>query len=222
MASCKQAPWTHASVLRLPADTRLQGLSGTATTSHSSELPAACTREQAIAMLQDHHFFLECDPLMSKIEVLESPPDDGNKSPDIPESVKAVAVPGRPMRYYRVTDVVHTIPAGIWDSNVVSVYEFVDIESGVWVRIKSPLSVSMDTAWEIRPVPGTAADDAPAAQQRLEIFEDVNISCSRLLLGLVKAQCENNWQGIHSKMLERLNREIEERKDKTPQDPSTS
>ncbi len=76
---------------------------------------------------------------------------------------------------------------------MVSTYEFTDTEDGVFVRIRSPLSVVLDTIWTIK---GEDGD--------LEMVEDANISCSRLLVGVVKSQCENGWAKIHAKMIGRL------------------
>lgn len=99
----------------------------------------------------------------------------------------------RPPAVYEVTDRVHALPAGLWDSDVVSTYEFTDLEKGMFVRLRSPLSVMMETVWEVREVEGS-----PGA---LELVEEVNISCSRLLVGVIKGQCEGNWKGIHEKMV---------------------
>lgn len=151
---------------------------------HSSKLPEATTTQQAIAMLQDHEFFLQCDPHMSKFQLVET-----DTPPAIPEKVKPLGE----TKSYQVTDVVHTLPAGLWDSNVVSTYEFTDISDGLFVRIRSPLSVVMDTVWEIKGEAG-----------QLELVEDVFINCSRLLVGVVKGQCESGWQKIHEKMIDRL------------------
>ncbi|KAL2259359.1 hypothetical protein VTK26DRAFT_6984 [Humicola hyalothermophila] len=103
---------------------------------------------------------------------------------------------------YRVTDVVHAIPAGIWDTNVVSTYEFVDVRDGVFVRIRSPLSVVMETFWEVRAVERSGEEGD--GKEVPELVEDVTIRCSRLLVGLVKKECENGWKKIHAKMYKRL------------------
>ncbi|CAI4216299.1 unnamed protein product [Parascedosporium putredinis] len=95
--------------------------------------------------------------------------------------------------FIKLTDRVHALPAGLWDSDVVSTYEFTDLEKGMFVRLRSPLSVMMETVWEVREVEGS-----PGA---LELVEEVNISCSRLLVGVIKGQCEGNWKGIHEKMV---------------------
>ncbi len=108
----------------------------------------------------------------------------------IPESVKPT---GSGEDTYSVTDLVHAVPAGLWDSNVVSVYEFTDTEDGVFVRIRSPLAVVLDTIWTI-----TGEDGS------LEMVEEATIVCSRLLVSFVKSQCEGGWEEIHAKMIARL------------------
>ena len=140
-------------------------------------------------MLHDHDFFLRCDPHLSKCEKLK--PDE---PPAIPDEVKAQLAPGSETQSYSITDIIHTIPAGIWDSNVVSTYEITNITNGLFVRIKSPLSVVMDSIWEIR-----AGEDGA-----LGIYEDIEITCSRLLVGIVKSQCEGGCAHIHAKMFGRV------------------
>lgn len=95
-----------------------------------------------------------------------------------------------PPKLYEVVDRVHALPAGLWDSDVVSTSEVVDLERGIFVRLRSPLSIVMETVWEVREVEGGG----------LELVEESAISCSRLLAGIVKGQCEANWKGIHEKL----------------------
>lgn len=86
-----------------------------------------------------------------------------------------------PTSVYKILDVVENVPKGIWGSNVESKYEFTDTERGLFCRIYSPLSITMDALWEIRD-----AEDGDG----LEVVEEAEIKCSKLLLGLVKGQCE--------------------------------
>ncbi|KXX78711.1 hypothetical protein MMYC01_204580 [Madurella mycetomatis] len=184
---------------------------------HSSRLPKGTTRSQALAMLSDYEFFLSCDPHLDKFESIPNPETELNPPPTLPDSVKSQLRHPPPSQSsppeaasdsaptpvcYRVTDIVHAIPAGIWDTNVVSTYEFTDIRDGVFVRIRSPLSIVMDTFWEVREVDGEGED------QGLELVEDLTIRCSRLLVGIVKGQCEDGWERIHAKMIARLEREV--------------
>ena len=169
------------------------GLNGTATVLHSSKLPQGTTKEQAIKLLlHDHEFFLRCDPHLVKFESIEPEKD---QTSTLPETLQKTDE----MKCYKVTDLVHTLPAGLWDSNVVSTYEMTNIADGLFVRIKSPMSVVMDTIWTIR---------AGEAEGSVELVEDVSINCSKLLVGTVKGLCESGWSKIHAKMIERLDTEV--------------
>jgi hypothetical protein len=159
---------------------------------HTSPIPRTATKAQAVAILHNHEWFLESDPHMSKFEKLPAATD--SKETVVPEAVMAIKI--RDTESYSVTDVLHTLPAGLWDSNVVSTYEFTDLPNGVFVRIRSPMSVVMDTVWTIQNAEG---DDAG-----LVLHEDVTMSSSKLLLGIVKSACETNWTKIHAKMLSKL------------------
>jgi hypothetical protein len=93
---------------------------------------------------------------------------------------------------YKITDRIHALPAGLWDSDVVSASEFTNLDTGVFVRLKSPLAILMETVWEIK------------GEEKLEMVESVRISCSRLLIGTVKGQCEANWRAIHGTLIAKL------------------
>jgi hypothetical protein len=102
---------------------------------------------------------------------------------------------------YRITDIVMAIPAGLWEPTVVSDSEFTDIRDGVFVRLRSPLSVVMETFWEIKEVEGGG----------LELAEEVTIRCSRLLVGLVRKEVENGFEVIHGRFIARLEEELKKR-----------
>lgn len=201
-------------------------LNTTATLSHTTPLPAGTTRPQALALLADHLFFLACDPHMAQHELvppsafsqltpppsvpddvraqIRSPPPSSSSSPPPESSTETTGAEDDdevPLpTCYRVTDVVHAIPAGIWDTRVVSVYEFTLIGDGVFVRIRSPMGVVLETFWRVR-------EDADEGGL-LVLVEDVTVRCSRLLVGIVRGQCEGNWRGIHGKVVARLEREL--------------
>lgn len=208
-----------------------QVLNTTATVQHSSRLPAGTTRAQALAMLWDHEFLIKCDPYLSKYERL--PPAEAaklNPPPCIPDNVKSMlrsqeeqpkpgSEPGQVKKdeeeggeekeekeavpiCYRITDIIHAIPAGLWEPTVVSDSEITDIKDGLFVRLRSPLSVVMETFWQIKEVEGGGG---------LELAEEITIKCSRLLVGLVKKECESGWAEIHGKFIARLEGELKER-----------
>ena len=159
---------------------------------HVTPIPRVVSASKGIELLQGYDFFIKCDPHMIKYEALPNQPEP---SPSIPADRGHVAK-GSP-KCYQVTDKVHALPAGLWDSDVVSTYEFINIEKGVFVRIRSPLNVTMESVWEIKEGP----------EGGLVLSEDILIKCSRLLVPVVKSTCESGWQGIHEKMLAKLQEE---------------
>ncbi|KAK0655686.1 hypothetical protein B0T16DRAFT_451328 [Cercophora newfieldiana] len=159
-------------------------LNTTSTLHHVSQLPPGTTKAQALAMLSDREFFLTCAPSLSRFSAVQNP----TPPPDVPEAIRAQARDDLKTDTFSVTDIVHAMPAGLWDTNVVSTYEITDITDGVFVRIKSPMSISMDTMWEVK--------ESEEGQGRLELVEHIEIRCSRLLMGLVKGECEMGWAKI--------------------------
>ncbi|KAK0632427.1 hypothetical protein B0T14DRAFT_32824 [Immersiella caudata] len=170
-------------------------LNTTATLHHVSSLPEKTTRDQALTMLSDRKFVLECGPAIDKWE-----PTTPSSPPEVPEAYRAQARGPLKTECFTVTDIVHAMPAGLWDTNVVSTYEITNITDGLFVRIKSPMGIVMDTTWEVKDRDGGAG---------LELVEHIEIRCSRLLIGLVKGECEEGWSKIHAKMIARLKEEIE-------------
>ncbi|UZP32629.1 hypothetical protein NXS19_000445 [Fusarium pseudograminearum] len=160
----------------------------TAQIQHISPVPGGTAVSKAVEMLHDHVFFIQCDPYMTKYEALPTP----ELAPSIPDTLELKPV-GQP-KCYSVTDRVHTLPAGLWDSDVVSTYEFIDLERGVFVRTRGPMGLVLETVWEIEETTDGGS----------KIVENVTISCSRLMLGMIKNSCEAGWKGVHGKMLERL------------------
>ncbi|KAI1499181.1 hypothetical protein F5X99DRAFT_294120 [Biscogniauxia marginata] len=180
-------------------------LSGTTTITHATPIPAPVRKGAAVARLQDHEFFLHCDPHYTSHRTLpqESPQQDGDKDKDKDKTDPVAAaretyqLPAdlTPTGGVTVYEVVDHVPNPVWSSTVVSREEFVDFADGLWVRLRSPMGVVMETVWTVRERGG---DDG------LELVEDVKISCSRLLLGIVKGQVEGNWTSIHKKIVDRM------------------
>lgn len=141
-----------------------------------TKLPQGASLQQGVAMLHDKEFFIHCDPCLDKYELLEKEVSD----PALPAD-RVTAAMG-PTSSYKILDIVENIPKGIWGSSVESRYEFTDVERGLFCRIKSPLNVVMDALWEIR-----EAEDG----EGLELVEEADIRCSKLLIGIVKSQCES-------------------------------
>jgi hypothetical protein len=78
------------------------------------------------------------------------------------------------------------MPNPVWSSEIGSREEFVDLEDGMWTRIRSPMGVVMETRWSVT---------------ESELVQDVMIFCNRMLMGIVRGQTEANFDGIHERML---------------------
>lgn len=143
-----------------------------------TKLPAGATQQQAVEMLHDRDFFIHCDPCLDRYEVL----DKDIASPELPAGrVQGIG----PTTSYKIIDIVANVPKGVWGSHVESTYEFTDVERGLFCHIRSPLSIVMEALWEIR-----EAEDGSG----FEIVEEVDIKCSRLLIGSVKGQTEQGGE----------------------------
>ncbi|OTA86782.1 hypothetical protein M434DRAFT_399756 [Hypoxylon sp. CO27-5] len=188
-------------------------LTGTTKMVNTSPIPGDAdghkiTKEAAVTLLHDHDFFLKCEPHYVSHRLL--PPQDSDANVDAATAKRAYQLPpgvdplGSPaVKLYEVVD---HVPNPVWSSSVVSKEEFVDLKDGLWVRIRSPLAVVMETKWTIRERKGSEGDEGEAEGEKggWELVEDVDISCSKLLMAIVKAQVDNNWKGIHSKIVGRL------------------
>ncbi|KAI0102330.1 hypothetical protein F4776DRAFT_648776 [Hypoxylon sp. NC0597] len=157
------------------------------------------TKKAAVALLHDHEFFLKCDPHYVSHRVLSPQhPDDAasaKRAYQLPAGVEPLGSP-----VVKLYEVIDHVPNPVWSSSVVSKEEFVDLKDGLWVRIRSPLAVVMETKWTIRERKGGEGEE----EGGLELVEEVDITCSKLLLAIVKAQVDNNWKGIHGKIVDRL------------------
>lgn len=156
-------------------------------------------------------FFLLCDPHHASHKTLPQPAETekdpasvaaARKHFKLPADVDPVLSTG-PSPVVKVYEVVDHMPNPVWSSNVVSTEEFVDTGEGVWVRIRSPMGVVMETRWSVR--------EGGKDEGGLELVEDVLINCSRLVIGIVKGQVENNWRGIHKQIIDKLVKEAEAR-----------
>jgi hypothetical protein len=157
-------------------------LNTTATIHHRTPLPIGATREQAVSLLRDHDFLIHLDPELSHYTSAEPP---ANATPTT--------------KYYRVTDIMHTLPKGLWDSTVTFDSEITDIEDGCDWIVRAPLGIYQRSKWVIE---DSHEEDTDGS--KLYLIEDIAITCSRLLVGTVKSKCEGNFKGIHGKFVERL------------------
>ncbi|KAI1178707.1 hypothetical protein F4777DRAFT_536460 [Nemania sp. FL0916] len=187
---------------------------------NTSPIPSSVRKEDAVALLHDHEFFLLCDPHHASHKTLPQPSETASSADSVdaarrhfklPNTLEPVletrtnAGPGPVVKIYEVVD---HMPNPVWSSNVISREEFVDHGAGIWVRIRSPLGVVMETMWSIRETSTSSGGEG----EGLELVEDVVINCSRLVMGIVKGQVENNWKGIHTQIIDKLVKDTQEEK----------
>ncbi|CAG9971153.1 unnamed protein product [Clonostachys byssicola] len=166
---------------------------------HVTPIPEGITAEKAISVLREHEFFIKCDPHMISYSSTSLP----DPPPSVPAEREVTVLEGAEPACFEVVDRVHTLPAGLWDSDVTSTYEFVDIEGGMFVRIRSSLAVCIESTWEVREREGEEEDEEEDGG-RLELVEDVILSCPYLLAGALQSSCEEGYPGVHEKMLARF------------------
>lgn len=104
----------------------------------------------------------------------------------------AISVLERTVKLYDVQD---HVPNPVYTSNITSRDELVDTVDGIWVRIRSPMAVVMETTWIVRESSGG---------DTLELAEEVKVSCNRMLMGIVRSSVEANWQKIHEKIVAQM------------------
>lgn len=194
----------------------------TASVTHITPLPRGSQYPPSlISLLHSHIYFIECNPHTTHHELIPAS-SLPSPAPELPPDREVRDLKGSEgPTLYSVTDRVHTLPAGLWDSDVVSTYEFFNTVSGIFVRIRSPLNVVMETEWIVRrrgTGTGTGesgsgsdedkgeggGDDGVEESDEWELVEDVVIKCSRFLVGVVKSTCENGWESIHETMMNKL------------------
>ncbi|KAI0175955.1 hypothetical protein GGR52DRAFT_338193 [Hypoxylon sp. FL1284] len=181
------------------------------TRSAAAGVAGRVTKSAAVARLHDHDFFLKTDPHFVSHRRLEGKELNGNAGEETDEDENDaeaarrryqlpadVEPAGRPA--VRVYEVVDHVPNPVWSSSVVSREELADVRDGVFVRIRSPLAVVMETRWTVRERGGEQGEE----EAELELVEDVEIVCSKLLVGIVKGQVDNNWKGIHERIIARM------------------
>jgi hypothetical protein len=161
----------------------LQVLNTTAKLHHRTPLPPGTTLAQTLNLFRNHDVLIHLDPELAHYETT-TPPPDANPS----------------TRFYKITDHMHTLPRGLWDTTVSFDAEITDTDNGVKWVIKAPMGLVQTSHWAVVP----ALETDGTEENTLVLVEDVLISCSRLLVGTVRGKCEDNWKGVHARFVEQL------------------
>jgi hypothetical protein len=142
--------------------------------------------EKALSLFADHDLLIRLDPELSHYETLDPPAN----------------APDPKTKYYKVTDVMHALPRGIWDTTISFNAEITNLEKGVLWVIRAMMGFNQTSRWLIEPA--EEEDKAKEPGCTLVLIEDVELSGSRLVVGTAKRKCEENWKGVHGRFIDHL------------------
>ncbi|RYP28455.1 hypothetical protein DL767_007216 [Monosporascus sp. MG133] len=173
-----------------------------------STIPQGVTREAAVALLQDHDFFLRCDPHYASHSIA-APHAAAGTAAKAKQHYRLPAEIGEPLgapavKCYEVVDVVEN---PFFASNVRSEIEIADFEHGIFVRIRSKGGVVFDTIWSVRRKEEGKKEEKGEGEEgedELELVQDATISAPMPILSVVRGQVEKNKGGLHKKIIGRL------------------
>lgn len=168
------------------------------TLAYTTKVSGNVTAEQAVAVLQDHQFFLETDPNLISYKS-DTQPKDGKLHP-LPEAIQAIKKGDT--RCYEVLDKVPVVAVfskllpGL--GTITNHYQITDTKDGIFVYLQAALGVSQERRWVV-------VED----QDGLRIVEYVTTFCSRLLSESVKGQQEAHWKDVHAQYVRKMGGEVE-------------
>ena len=139
-------------------------------------------------VLQNHDQLIRLDPELAHYEALPSLPS----APDT--------------KRYKVTDKMHTLPKGLWDTTVTFEADITNTEDGIEWVIRAPLGLLQKTTWRVlkRESQEEMGVNMINKLSEWELVEDVEIKANRMLVGTVKGKCEANWRDVHRRFVGHL------------------
>lgn len=158
-------------------------LNTTAAFSHRTPLPPTVTLDKALKVFRNHDILIRLDPEFASYETL-------------PASIDTSKPSNPATKHYKVTDHMHTLPAGLWDTTVSFHADITDLDNGVEWMITAPLGLTQRSLWTV-----TKNEEPQEGEGEWVLTEDVEIKCSRLLIGTVKGKSEESWRGVHERFL---------------------
>ncbi|KAK6858216.1 hypothetical protein PG995_005915 [Apiospora arundinis] len=145
------------------------------------------TKASAIEKLRDHPFFLECDPHLVSYDAKPEPAWD---TYDVPKGLQPLA---QRVEIYQVKDKYEN---PIMGSDINSTYEFIDLADGFWIRVRSPMGTTMESAFTVREKGDGSGD--------LEVVQECDCKCNKALSSIVKKDLDKNYILVHEKLAQKL------------------
>jgi hypothetical protein len=173
----------------------LTAFTSTATLHHVTHLPPGTSFAHALQRLQNHDLLIRLDPELAHYETLPSPP-----------SAPAT-------KRYKVTDNMHTLPKGLWDTTVTFEADITNTEDGIEWVIRAPLGLVQRTTWRVLKTESLEREGGAhmggGQVGEWSLVEDVEIKANRILVGTVKGKCEENWRGVHARFVGHLHEDAQ-------------
>jgi hypothetical protein len=198
------------------ADLQSTALNTTATLHHITHIPTSIPRSRVLTCLHNHDLLIRLDPELAHYEPLPSNPS----ASDTPSTaLNAPATSTSATKSYRVTDHMHTLPKGLWDTTVTFEADITDTEDGIEWIIRAPLGLVQRTTWRVVPRASLKEDERRGEDREgildggkegadgegeWSLVEDVEIKANRVIVGTVRGKCESNWRGVHGRFLGHL------------------
>ncbi|KAG6358043.1 hypothetical protein INS49_013927 [Diaporthe citri] len=151
----------------------------------SGPIPAGVNKEKAVAVLHDHDGYFRAAEHYKEHKEL---PSDSGADHKVPSAIQArSAGSAADVKVYTVRN---DVPNPVFDSNVNTEYEVVDLVDGIWYRASSAMGVVNEGLWTVEEGPGG-----------LELRVNIQVDCNAMLKGLVKGQVQSGVEQIHKNLL---------------------
>ncbi|MCJ1379871.1 hypothetical protein MMC17_002974 [Xylographa soralifera] len=156
-------------------------------------LPPATSVPSAIAILHDHDWLIRLDPELDSYML--SLPDASIAGIQIAEKEKSHGS----IKTYKVIDNMSGIPKSLYDVKVNIEIQITDVIEGVDFLVHAPLGVVQRAKWRI-------VNDV-GEQGAWQLSIETEITCLRLLMGIVRGKGETNVPMMGKAFTERLKKE---------------
>lgn len=152
-------------------------LTTSATLKHSVDLPPQTTFSRAVSLLRNHDWLLRLDP-------------------ELHSYTTSPTIPAPNVKVYNVIDNMEGIPKSIYDAKVHIEIQIADEEDGVEFLVHAPLGVVQRAKWKV-----------VGEEGKWKLVIETVITCSRILMGIVRGKGDVNGPMMGRSFVELLERE---------------
>lgn len=162
---------------------------------HRFSLPPTISFASIIAILRDHDWLIRLDPELDSYTLCDTSNSSTTYQTADKEEYEETKNP-RKTKTYKVTDHMNGIPKSIYDAKVHVGIQITDVDEGVDFLVHAPMGVVQRGRWRV-----VVVDEA------WQLAIETEITCSRLLMGIVKGKAESNAPMMGRALVELLEKE---------------